>query len=136
MSNDEAIKNYRFESFSILFLIFFGYMGFYGNHQIADQMAKNPKNIIKSCMYYVRDVKRRQGYVTELNIDGRVYEDFLIHTRKSEPFAPQNYAKFLNYIRENPNICHPIGYVELINLGFYKKIFVYHYYGDFNLKSE
>ncbi|STY90947.1 Uncharacterised protein [Moraxella bovis] len=41
--NIELNKDYRFQSMSLLFLIFFLYMGFYGNHQIADQLAKNPK---------------------------------------------------------------------------------------------
>lgn len=134
MDNNEVNKNYRFEITSLLFLIFFAYMGFYGNHQIADYMATNPKNIIKGCMYYVRDVKRRHDYVSEVNINGKVYDIYLIYTRKSDLVSSGKYGQFLNYIKENPMLCHPVGYVKLIDLGFYKKIYVYHYYGDFKLK--
>ncbi len=131
--NNSRDKNYRFAIAHLLILILFAYMGFFGNFQIADYMAKNPDNIIKDCMYYVRDVKRRHSYVTEVKIDGRVYETFLIYTRKSDIFLLGKSGEFKQYMRENPELCHPIGYVELVNLGFYKKIYVYHYYGDFNL---
>lgn len=131
--NNSRDKNYRFAIAHLLILILFAYMGFFGNFQIADYMAKNPDNIIKDCMYYVRDVKRRHSYVTEVKIDGRVYETFLIYTRKSDIFLSGKSGEFKQYMRENPELCHPIGYVELVNLGFYKKIYVYHYYGDFNL---
>ena len=96
-------------------------------------MAKNPDNIIKGCMYYVREVRRRHSDVTEVKIDGRVYETYLIRTRKSNLFSSNNYGKFHQYMKDNPELCHPIGYIELVNLGFYKKIYVYHYYGDFKL---
>lgn len=131
--NNSRDKNYRFAIAHLLILILFAYMGFFGNFQIADYMAKNPDNIIKDCMYYVRDVKRRHSYVTEVKIDCRVYETFLIYTRKSDIFLSGKSGEFKQYMRENPELCHPIGYVELVNLGFYKKIYVYHYYGDFNL---
>lgn len=131
--NNSRDKNYRFAIAHLLILILFAYMGFFGNFQIADYMAKNPDNIIKDCMYYVRDVKRRHSYVTEVKIDGRVYETFLIYTRKSDIFLSGKSGEFKQYMRENPELCHPIGYVELVNLGFYKKIYVYHYYGDFKL---
>ena len=131
--NNSRDKNYRFAIAHLLILILFAYMGFFGNFQIADYMAKNPDNIIKDCMYYVCDVKRRHSYVTEVKIDGRVYETFLIYTRKSDIFLSGKSGEFKQYMRENPELCHPIGYVELVNLGFYKKIYVYHYYGDFKL---
>ena len=124
--NNSRDKNYRFAIAHLLILILFAYMGFFGNFQIADYMAKNPDNIIKDCMYYVRDVKRRHSYVTEVKIDGRVYETFLIYTRKSDIFLLGKSGEFKQYMRENPELCHPIGYVELVNLGFYKKIYVYH----------
>ena len=119
----------------LIFLIIYMYMGLFGNYQIADHMAKNPKNIIKSCMYFVSYSKSRHTYVTKVNIDGGVYETYLIYARKSDMYLSDKYGEFNRYIRDNPNICHPVGYVELINLGFYKKIFVYHYYGDFQLSK-
>lgn len=58
MTNNESERNYKpYHSF-IAFLIFYMYMGFYGIYQIADKLAENPDNIIKSCMYYVREVKK------------------------------------------------------------------------------
>lgn len=48
-------------------------------------------------------------------------------------FLSEKSGEFDKYIKENPNLCHSIGYVELVDLGFYKKIYVYHYYGDFKL---
>ena len=133
MSDEETPRNYKVYVSFIIFMIFYMYMGIFGVPQIADHMAKNPDNIIRDCMYYVRDVKRRHSYVTEVKIDGRVYETFLIYTRKSDIFLSGKSGEFKQYMRENPELCHPIGYVELVNLGFYKKIYVYHYYGDFNL---
>lgn len=131
--DDKLPKNKTIYVLFILFFAFYIYMGLFGNQQIADQLAKNPKNIIKGCMYYVRDVRRRHSYVAEVEIGGRVYESPFIHTKKSELYAPKNYTEFKDYIRKNPELCHPIGYIELVNLGFYKKIYVYHYYGDFKL---
>lgn len=131
--NNSRDKNYRFTIAHLLILILFAYMGFFGNFQIADYMAKNPDNIIKDCMYYVREVRRRHSDVTEVKIDDKVYETYLIYTNKSEIFSSKKYSEFKQYMRDNPKICHPIGYIELVNLGFYKKIYVYHYYGDFNL---
>ncbi len=131
--NNSRDKNYRFAIAHLLILILFAYMGFFGNFQIADHMAKNPDNIIKGCMYYVREVRRRHSDITQVKIDGRVYETSLIRTRNSDLALSDKYGQFLGYIKNNPELCHPIGYIELVNLGFYKKIYVYHYYGDFNL---
>ena len=55
--NNSRDKNYRFAIAHLLILILFAYMGFFGDFQIADHMAKNPDNIIKGCMYYVREVR-------------------------------------------------------------------------------
>ncbi|MDO4896812.1 MAG: hypothetical protein Q3971_05550 [Moraxella sp.] len=131
--DDKLPQNKTIYVMFILFLALYMYMGLFGNQQIADQMAKNPNNIIKDCMYYVRDVKRRHSYVTEVKIDGRVYETYLIYASQSDFFLSSKYSEFKQYMRENQELCHPIGYVELINLGFYKKIYVYYYYGDFKL---
>ena len=131
--NNSRDKNYRFAIAHLLILILFAYMGFFGNFQIADHMAKNPDNIIKGCMYYVREVRRGHRDATQVKIDGRLYETYLIYTNKSEIFSSKKYGEFDQYMKDNPELCHPIGYIELVNLGFYKKIYVYHYYGDFNL---
>lgn len=131
--DDELPQNKTIYILFILFFAFYMYMGLFGNQQIADQLAKNPKNIIKGCMYYVGDVKRRHIYVAQVKIDNRIYEDYLIYARKSDMFLSEKSGEFNQYVKDNSQLCHPIGYVELVNLGFYKKIYVYHYYGDFNL---
>ena len=133
MPDKEAPRNYKVYVSFIIFMIFYMYMGIFGISQIADHMAKNPDNIIKGCMYYVREVRRRHSDITQVKIDGRVYETSLIRTRNSDLALSDKYGQFLDYIKNNPELCHPIGYIELVNLGFYKKIYVYHYYGDFNL---
>ena len=133
MSDKETPRNYKVYVSFIIFMIFYMYMGIFGVPQIADHMAKNPDNIIKGCMYYVRDMRRRYSNVIEVMIDGKAYDSTFIYTKKSELYAPKNHSEFENYMRENPNLCHQVGYITLVNLGFYKKIYVYHYYGDFKL---
>lgn len=53
--------------------------------------------------------------------------------KKSEMFQSGKLSEFHQYIRDNPELYHPVGYAKLINLGFYKKIYGYRYCGDFNL---
>lgn len=65
--------------------------------------------------------RRRYSDVIQLRIDNSIYEDYLIYAKKSEMFQLKKLSEFHQYIRDNPELYHPAGYVKLINLGFYKK---------------
>lgn len=119
--------------FIILFLIFFSifmYMEAVGFEKIADKKSTNPKYMIKGCLFYVKSKSDKYGYeILILNVDGYKRENRRIYSRSSNAYA--NKIKFEEYIKNNPNTCHSVGYVK-VNLILTSKIYIYEYYGNFS----
>ena len=130
MSNSEkkTIKEKIFIGCFLMFFSVFMYMEAVGIEKIADKRASDPKQVIRGCLSYIKSRKDRVvDEVLIFKLDGKKVENSRLYARNSNAYA--NRVKFEKYVKDNPNICHPVGYVK-VNLILTSKIYIYEYYGN------
>lgn len=113
-------------------LIFDGYI----YPKLGVYFSQDSSRIKTGCAtdYFERGTRPPMRYMV---VDGRTYRTGKIYLHSAlfvdvdknlVPFYDKRHKAELN-LKESPNICHEIKYISIIDLGFWKRFYLYDYMG-------